>query len=292
MKNWPRLVPRAVISVTFVFPRLSCSFSRTCRFSNRRAREDLAWAGNLGSPREKNSKRNSMGLQYLAGAAYRALTARKDGPSLYDVCDPVLLNPGGGDPHLCKFYRTALGNPVLRPLLRRTGLAERGEPPRLERLRQALTAARDDAAPDWAAIGQPVAALLDTIDLGHPNPKPAPMPECAPGLPEIEGVIRACGAHLLRSFARSGFIPTYAAFNLIGDPDVGGREFLMALTGLNSRGYKNSTLLFNLARIFIARSPARALINRPWRGIAVPVWEPMQIRHPSAYYDAFFTVAQ
>ena len=31
----------------------------------------------------------------------------------------------------------------------------------------------------------------------------------------------------------------------------------MALTGLNSRGYKNSTLLFNLARIFIARSPAR-----------------------------------
>ncbi len=230
-----------------------------------------------------------MGFQHLAGAAYRALTARKDGPSLYDVCDPVLLNPGGGDPHLCKFYRTALGNPVLRPLLRRTGLAELREAPRLEHLRQALIAARDDAAPDWAAIGQPVAALLDTIDLGHPNPKPAPTPERAPGLAEIEGVIRACGAHLLRSFARCGFIPTYAAFNLIGDPDVGGREFLMALTGLNSRGYKNSTLLFNLARIFVARSPARALINPPWRGIAEPMWEPMQIRHRSAYYDAFFT---
>src|SRR5712675_3684041 len=232
-----------------------------------------------------------MGFQHLAGAAYRALTARKDGPSLYDVCDPVLLSPGSGDPHLCKFYRTALGNPVLRPLLRRTGLAELREPSRLERLRQALIAARDDAAPDWAAIGQPVAALLDTIDPGHPNPKPAPMPERAPGLAEIEGVIRACGAHLLRSFARSGFIPTYAAFNLIGDPDVGGREFLMALTGLNSRGYKNSTLLFNLARIFVARSPARALINPPWRGIAEPMWEPMQIRHRSAYYDAFFTEA-
>jgi hypothetical protein len=63
----------------------------------------------------------------------------------------------------------------------------------------------------------------------------------------------------------------------------------MALTGLNSRGYKNSTLLFNLARIFVARSPARALINPPWRGIAEPMWEPMQIRHRSAYYDAFFT---
>ena len=65
----------------------------------------------------------------------------------------------------------------------------------------------------------------------------------------------------------------------------------MALTGLNSRGYKNSTLLFNLARVFIARSPARALINPPWRGIAEPMWQPMQIRHRSAYYDAFFTEA-
>ncbi len=91
--------------------------------------------------------------------------------------------------------------------------------------------------------------------------------------------------------AKRGFIPTYAAFNLIGDADMRGREFLMALTGLNSRGYKNSTLLFNLARIFIARSPARALINPPWRGIAEPMWQPMQIRHRSAYYDAFFTEA-
>jgi hypothetical protein len=66
---------------------------------------------------------------------------------------------------------------------------------------------------------------------------------------------------------------------------------VMALTGLNSRGYKNSTLLFSLARIFIAHSPARALINPPWTGIAEPMWEPMQIRHRSAYYDAFFTEA-
>ena len=65
----------------------------------------------------------------------------------------------------------------------------------------------------------------------------------------------------------------------------------MALTGLNSRGYKNSTLLFNLARIFIARSPVRDLINPPWKGVAEPMWEPVQIRHRSAYYDAFFTEA-
>ena len=232
-----------------------------------------------------------MRFQHIAGAAYRALTARKDGPSLYDVCDPLLRNSRSGDPHFAKFYNTALGNPALRPLLRRTGLTELRDQATLAALREALVRARDDAAPDWAAIGAPVAALLDSIELSHPQPKPAGGPARAPALAEIEPVIRACGAHLLGSFANNGFIPTYAAFNLIGDPDLRGREFLMALTGLNSRGYKNSTLLFNLARVFIARSPASALINPPWRGIAEPMWEPVQIRHRSAYYDAFFTEA-
>ena len=137
-----------------------------------------------------------------------------------------------------------------------------------------------------------MAALLDTIELAHPaagagcrrrGPRRAS--------PRSKPAIRICGAHLLRSFGSNGFIPTYAAFNLIGDADLRGRELLMALTGLNSRGYKNSTLLFNLARIFIARSPARGLINPPWTGIAEPMWQPMQIRHRSAYYDAFFTEA-
>ena len=31
-----------------------------------------------------------MSFHYFAGAACRALLAPKDGPSLYDVCDPVL----------------------------------------------------------------------------------------------------------------------------------------------------------------------------------------------------------
>jgi hypothetical protein len=232
-----------------------------------------------------------MSFQHVAGAAYRALTARKDGPSLYDLCDPLLRHPKSGNPHLAKFYKTAIGNPPLRALLCRTGLKELSEAPRMARLRAALTAARDDESPDWAAIGQPVAELLDTIDVRHPVPKPAAAPARAPELGEIEAVIRTCGAHLLRSFGNNGFIPTYAAFNLIGDADLRGREFLMALTGMNSRGYKNSTLLFNLARIFIARSPARELINPSWRGIAEPMWQPMQIRHRSAYYDAFFTEA-
>src|SRR6202035_4280098 len=126
-----------------------------------------------------------MSFQDLAGAAYRALTARKDGPSLFEVCDPLLLAYRGGDPHLGKFYRTALGNPALRPLLRRTGLAELRDQPRLQALREALIHARDDAAPDWAAIGAPVAALLDTVNFWHPKPKPAALPGRAPALAEI-----------------------------------------------------------------------------------------------------------
>src|SRR5260370_481733 len=133
-----------------------------------------------------------MGFHTIARGGFRALTAGKDGPSPYDVCDPLLLDYG--DAHLGTVYKT-------------------------------------------------------------------------------------------------GLIQTYAAFTLIGDPDMGGREMVRALTGLNWRGYKNSTLLFNLARIFIGHSPARALINPPGRGIAEPMWQPMQIRHRSAYYDAFFTEA-
>ena len=232
-----------------------------------------------------------MAFQDLAGAAYRALTARKDGPSLYDVCDPLLPNGAGGDPHLSKFYRTALGNPALRPFLRRAGLPELNDAARLTALREVLIRARDDECPDWAAIGRPVAELFDTIEQCHPRPKPAGRPERPPSLAEIEHVIRESGAHLLRSFGNNGFIPAYAAFNLMGDPDLKGRELVMALTGLNARSYKNSTLLFNLARIFIARSPARDLISPPWTGIAEPMWQPVQIRHRSAYYDAFYSEA-
>src|SRR5260370_32460474 len=105
-----------------------------------------------------------MNFQHFAGTAYRALTARKDGPSLYDVCDPLLKNQGG-DPHLAKFYRTALGNPALRPLLCRTGLSELRDEGRLQRLRQALIAPRHDAVPDWSATRASVAARGGTIDL-------------------------------------------------------------------------------------------------------------------------------
>jgi hypothetical protein len=232
-----------------------------------------------------------MNIPQMAGAAFRALTARKDGPSIYDVCDPVLRNGHAGDEHLAKFYKTALRNPALKVLLRRAGIPELGDETRLAAIRGALAQARDQENPDWAEVGRPFAELLDTIQLSHPKPKPAAMPAEPPPPSEIDPIIRACGEHLLNSFKRNGFIPTYAAFNLIGDPDFRGRELIVALTGLNARSYKNSTLMFNLARVFIARSATGALLNPPWKGIAEPMWEPVQIRHRSAYYDAFFIEA-
>ena len=232
-----------------------------------------------------------MRFGYFAGAVGRCLAAPKDGPSLYEVCDPVLAAPGGGDPHIAKFYRTALGNPALRLLLRRAGLPELKDQGTMARLRAALAKARHDASPDWEMVARPVADLLDTIDLDHPKPAPAPTNTWSPKPSDIDRVIRACADHLLGAYHSRGFIPTYAAFSLIGDPDLRGRDFLHALTGLNSRGYKNSTLLFNLARVFIAKSAARAVISPPWKGVAEPMWQPVQIRHRSAYYDAFFIEA-
>ena len=61
-------------------------------------------------------------MKYFARAAYRAITATKNGPSIYDLCDPLLLGPGGGDAHLRKFYKTAIANPLFRPCVAR-GLA-------------------------------------------------------------------------------------------------------------------------------------------------------------------------
>ena len=233
----------------------------------------------------------SMILRYAARAAYRVFTAPKVGPSLYDVCDELLLRSSTGNAHLQKFYKKALANPPLRLILRRAGHPQLRDETRLAALHDAVAAARDQEAPDWSAIGRPVAALLDEISPRHPKPKRAATPARIVSVKEVDGIIRACARHLLASYARHGFIPCYAAFNLIGDPDFHGRDLLAALRGLNARTYKNSTFLFNLARVFIANAPAAALINPPWTGIAEPMWEPVQIRHRSAYYDAFFAEA-
>jgi hypothetical protein len=229
-------------------------------------------------------------LQYLSHL-YRALTASKNGPTVYDLCDPLLRGPGDGNAHLRKFYGTAIGNPLLRPLLGHAGLPQLRDPSLFDALRDAIIAARDQESPDWLAIGRPVAALLDQSPQRHPMRGPAAAVVETVPIAEIDRIIHTCARHLLGTFSKHGFIPGYAAFNLIGDPDFHGRDLLIALQGLEARSYKNSTLLFNLARAFIAGSPAGAVINPPWHGLAEQLWSPVQIRHRSAYYDAFYAEA-
>ena len=115
-------------------------------------------------------------MQYLSHL-YRALTASKNGPTLYDLCDPLLRGPGGGNAHLRKFYGTAIANPLLRPLLGRAGLPQLRDASVFNALREAIAAARDRESPDWLAIGRPVAALLDRFPQRHPARGPAAPPE-------------------------------------------------------------------------------------------------------------------
>jgi hypothetical protein len=136
-----------------------------------------------------------------------------------------------------------------------------------------------------------------TADDRHPTPEAAV--RChQPRAGDIRGRHRTrpsalCAKHLLKSYERQRLHPDLRRLQ----PDrrsglSAARELTVALTGLHARGYKNSTLLFNLARVFIARSPAAARSSiPPWTGIAEPMWEPVQIRHRSAYYDAFFVEA-
>jgi hypothetical protein len=229
---------------------------------------------------------------YFARAAYRAFTTAKNGPTLYDLCDPLLAGAGEGNAHLRTFYKKALANPALRLLLSRAGMPQLRDEARFQALRTALRAARDEASPDWTAIGKPLAALIDEFPQEHPARAAAAAPARMPACPEVDRVIGACARHLLDGFTKKKFIPAYAAFKLVGDPDFRGRDLLTALEGLNARTYKNATLLFNLARVFALANPhILALINPPWSGLAEPMWDPVQIRHRTAYYDAFFAEA-
>lgn len=227
----------------------------------------------------------------LLRALAKALTAPRNGPTLYDVCEPLLRRPSKGDAHLQRFYRTALANVALRPLLARAGAPQLAEPARMRVLQEALLSARDGSQPDWAAIAQPVGRLLDEFPQAPSQRGRTPAPPMPP-MCEIERVLRGSAAHLLRSFRRNGFLPGYAAFNLAGDPDLRGRDLATALAGLNARSHRNATLLFNLARVFVlANRPLHDLINPSFRGVAELMWAPVQIRHRSAYYDAFFAEA-
>jgi hypothetical protein len=231
-------------------------------------------------------------ILHFARAACNTLFAQKSGPTLYELCDPVLRSPESGDAHIAAFYRKAVANLPLRLVLGRAGLPDLREPALLHAVRGAIIAARDETSPDWPAIAKPIGGLIDAYP-PHTRERPANAGSArVPSLAAVEEIIRRCAAYLLGRFVKNGFIPAYAAFNLCGDPDFRGRDFSTAMAALQARTYLNATLLFNLLRVFLLANPASAaLISPPWPGSSEHMAGPVQIRHRSAYYDAFFCEA-
>jgi hypothetical protein len=228
----------------------------------------------------------------FARAAYNTFFMQKSGPSLYELCDPVLLSPGGSGTQIAAFYRKAIANPALRLVLCRTGLPQLRDSALLDAIRGAIIAARDEALPDWSAIAKPISGLIDAYPQQRRDRPAISGSSSIPSLAAVEEIIRRCAAHLLKCFAKNGFIPAYAAFNLSGDPDFRGRDLSTAMAALEAHTYRNATLLFNLLRVFLLANPAAVtLVNPPWSGSSERMAGPVQIRHRSAYYDAFFCEA-
>ncbi len=138
-----------------------------------------------------------MAFHDVAGAAYRALTAERTARRSTTSAIPCCSTGPAATLIWRNSTRPRSATRRCAPLLRRTGLIELNDTSRLDGLREALVRARDDAAPDWAAIGAPVAELLDTIELRHKQARPAGRVAAPPTLSEIELTIRTCGAHLL-----------------------------------------------------------------------------------------------
>ena len=112
-----------------------------------------------------------MALIHYTRSAFRVLTQPSDGPTLYELCDPLLLASTPADEsHLQRFYRVALAHPALRLILRRAGLPHLRDPSWCDAVRQSILAARDEPQPDWQRIGRPVADLLDKLPQHAPRP--------------------------------------------------------------------------------------------------------------------------
>ncbi len=67
-----------------------------------------------------------------------------------------------------------------------------------------------------------------------------------------------------RHVCKHGFIPGYAAFNLIGDPDFRGSDLLIALQGSMRAATRTQRCCSTSRARFIAGSAAAAAINPPW----------------------------
>ncbi len=210
-----------------------------------------------------------MSFHYFAGAACRALTGAEGRPIPLRGLRSRIVGPGRAAIRIWPNStrpRSAIprcgcccGAPACPSCATRPGLigAARGAGPRPRRVP--------------SPTGRRSASPSPTSSTPSRSTIPGRRRRCSTAPRRVAGADRRRDPRLRAASARAryrqnGFLPTYAAFNLIGDPDFRGRELIMALTGLNARGYKNSSLLFNLARVFIARSQAAPWSIRPGEG--------------------------
>ena len=112
----------------------------------------------------------------LFRVVYRAVTAAQNGPTIYELCDPLLRGSGSGNQHLRQVYKVAIRNPLLARLLARAGVPQLRDESRRQALQQTIVAVRDEPAPDWQAIGRPLAALLDDYPKQRPQRRPRTKP--------------------------------------------------------------------------------------------------------------------
>ena len=151
-----------------------------------------------------------MSLAQVARGAYRVVTAAKDGPTLFELCDPVLAGNGAGT-------RICARSITRRSPIRRCGCCCRAQACRScatarasgGTSRQPECRARDDADPDWARIGKPRRTADRRMSVADDIPRAVRHvggATCAVAWRSSERIISACAGHLLGTFLRGAAI--------------------------------------------------------------------------------------
>jgi hypothetical protein len=223
--------------------------------------------------------------------------------NIYALCDdPILKTDAVGEPGLIlrRMYRGVLMHPALKYLILRWCDHPGISPNNAERFRKPLREAMASTEEQWAdaawvrALLAPFAELLDAVRepewrLRSPEPSSGePMAET-----ELDEMLETAEKDVLRVWgdnSRDPHFPVAAQIVLPGDDQMDGESFLDAMAGLGAPEYRFTTLLFGLARIFIAENPTiRKLLRKPYHGVSEPLrLSPSWIMHRTAFYDAIF----
>jgi hypothetical protein len=223
--------------------------------------------------------------------------------NIYALCDsPILKAEAAGEPGrvLRRMYRGVLMHPALKYGVLRWCNHPGIRPDNAEKFQRPLREAMASAEEQWSDAAwvrnllAPFAELLDAVrepEWRVRSPAPCsgePMPE-----KDLDELLEAAEKDVLRVWGNTPedpHFPVAAQIVLPGDDQMDGESFLDAMAGLGAPEYRFTTLLFGLARIFIAENPTiRRLLRKPYPGVSEPLrLSPSWIMHRTAFYDAIF----